>query len=82
MVVQLPQIEKATAADLKPGTRVLYQTGFGFGGGAMFEGEIVGDPAFDDANEAPVWDVRTDHAGTRWGYLDQFFIETNSREAA
>ncbi len=63
----------ATASDLTPGARVGYRGIYGLA--SMRKGKVEGERDKSFAAE-PVWDVRLDSDGqTRWGYLDQFYVE-------
>ncbi len=79
MMTTLPPIRSALPSDLKAGARVIFQSRFG---GAMFNATVIGGPTLDDADESPVWDVHTDHAGDRWGYLWQFYVEEPKQQEA
>ncbi len=80
MDTTLPPIRNAISSELTPGARVIFQSRFS---GTMFDATVIGGPTFDDGDDGPVWDVHTDHAGDRWGYLWQFYVEEpEQREAA
>lgn len=71
-------IRAALPSELTDGARVIYRGSWGRKPGRA--GEIVGGPDFK--NEELVWDVRLDNGDTRWGYLDQYFIEENANVVA